>query len=350
MEFQESCDPGNNSDITEEREVVKSQSPSSHQRVTSLPQAPESETKLHSACNSFPETHIPDSFRETSQGDQKANLRVQEEPTSSPLQCHMEQKSMPLVLDGPIKQENAQKNPALGPENSRKHEPHALVRHQTSDRVGNLLDTLQQAKLLLQKEITRVPPNGFGCEVRAIETPFRQPGPTGKVDIPGGFSGLFRLPTDFSLEATKGNFPFSGSSSGTGSRLSLAGYPHENGVLSTSDGRFGSGWYAGRGPTSLPVDDRSFTNQFMNSASRAVLPSPRFDPATPPMFTTYPQYPSGGYFPRPDPDMSSAVPPPDQFLFHSDISGPRNVASAVPPSHQFLFRSDMSGPAKMLYR
>lgn len=336
MEFQESCDPGSNSDITEERDEIKSESPSSHQRVTP-PQDPKSELKLHSTCSDFSETRVPDGFIETLRGDQKAHLQVQEVPTSSPPHNPTKKISESLDLDGPRKHQNPEKNSALKSETSGKQvDTFALVPHQTSGQVGNMLDRLQQAKLLLQREITRVPSNGLDFAVKAIEPSFYHPGPTAKVDIPGGCPGLFRLPTDFSSEAANRNFPFFGSSSSMGSRLSLMGFSHENGALLTTEDRLSSGHDTESRPASLPMENRFFANQFMNSASRAVPENPRFDPVLPTMFTSNLQYPfqpdlfprlpsNGGYFPRLNSNVLSAVPPSDNFLFHGDTSDRKTV-------------------------
>ncbi|PKI68542.1 hypothetical protein CRG98_011028 [Punica granatum] len=331
----ESCDPGNHSDITDEREEMKSQSPYSHQSVTIRPE--DSTLKLPSTCNGFSETHASHEFVETSRGDKKADFQVQEGPISSPPCDPMEQKSSALASDGPSKQETPEKILAQGSETSGKQmEPHALVPHQTSDRVGSLLDTLQQAKSLLQKEITQVPPVGFGGAGKAIEPSFRDPGPTYKANIPRGCPGLFRLPTDFMPEPTRGNFPFFSSSSGLSSRSSLTGYFPDNRALLGSDDRFAVGRCIDSRPMSLSLDDRFLSNQFMDFASRTIPPNPRLDPqlnsVAPTSYTSYPQYPSypnlvprqpsnGGYFPRLDSNMASAVPPSDDFHFRGDISG-----------------------------
>ncbi|KAK4750267.1 hypothetical protein SAY87_027716 [Trapa incisa] len=316
----ESCDPGNNSDITEE---INSGSPSSHGRVAQ-PQDPKSELELHSTCNDSSQTHVPDGPTETLPGDQKTHIQVQELPTSSPLHNPMEPISASLASDGPVKHQNLEKNSPLESETSGKQvESHAMAPHQTSDQVGSLLDRLQQAKLLLQKEITWLPHDRLGIAVKAIEPSFHQPGPTCKVDIPGGCSGLFRLPTDMTLQASNSNLPFWGSSSG-------------NGALLTAEDRCPNARYTESMPAGLPVGDRFFANQFFNSASRAVpeIPEiPRFDPVLPHMFTSYPQhhpsYPdllqwrlpsNGGYFPRLNSNTASAGPPSDIFIFNDNTS------------------------------
>ncbi|KAK4766177.1 hypothetical protein SAY87_007819 [Trapa incisa] len=324
----ESCDPGNNSDITEEREEINSESPSSHQRVTP-PQDPKSELELLSTCNDSSETHVS----ETLPGEEKAHTQVHEFLTSSPLHNPVGAISTSLASDGPRKHQNLEKSYPLESEISGKQvESHALVPHQTSEQVGSMLDRLQQAKLLLRKEITRVPPNGIGFAVKAIEPSFHQSGTSSKVDIPGGFSGLFRLPTDLSLQASDNNFQFLGSSSALAPRLSSTGYSHENGALLTAEDRFTSGLNTRTMPAGSPADDRFFANQFFNSASRAVPEIPKFDPLLPTMFTSYLQHPSnpdllqmrlpsnGGYFPRLNSNTASAVPPSDNFMFNGNTS------------------------------
>ncbi|KAK4776432.1 hypothetical protein SAY86_005120 [Trapa natans] len=324
----ESCDPGNNSDITEEREEINSESPSSHQRVTP-PQDPKSELELLSTCNDSSETHVS----ETLPGEEKAHTQVHEFLTSSPLHNPVGAISTSLASDGPRKHQNLEKSYPLESEISGKQvESRALVPHQTSEQVGSMLDRLQQAKLLLRKEITRVPPNGIGFAVKAIEPSFHQSGTSGKVDIPGGFSGLFRLPTDLSLQASDNNFQFLGSSSALAPRLSSTGYSHENGALLTAEDRFTSGLNTRTMPAGSPADDRFFANQFFNSASRAVPEIPKFDPLLPTMFTSYLQHPSnpdllqtklpsnGGYFPRLNSNTASAVPSSDNFMFNGNAS------------------------------
>lgn len=97
----------------------------------------------------------------------------------------------------------------------------AVVSGDASDNIGSILGELEQAKLSINQQINVSPIATGRSSIKHSILPTRI---EDKFDIPSAFPGLFRLPTDFQLEATttpgyKG-FP---------SRFSSANHFHETG-------------------------------------------------------------------------------------------------------------------------
>ncbi|KAB2033451.1 hypothetical protein ES319_D04G018800v1 [Gossypium barbadense] len=205
-----------------------------------------------------------------------------------------------------------------------KNELYALVPHEAPGKFTNVLDALKQARMSLQQKIHTLPLIEGASGGKAIEPSVhgRQIGE--RVEIPVGCSGLFRVPTDFSAEASKVNFR------GSGLQLSLANYYPEAVVVPTSSShllttsymntqsssssnyqpvssdRFYSNPYMDvrSSYSAVPTasgyisDDQNFTGRYAETGSRSTQ-KPRFDPYMEPglpssglqSYPTFPTYP-----------------------------------------------------------
>ncbi|XP_017247906.1 uncharacterized protein LOC108219127 [Daucus carota subsp. sativus] len=87
----------------------------------------------------------------------------------------------------------------------------SLMPHDTSNKLGSVLEALQQAKASLKQNLNRSPILDSG-PVRPLNPSVRITGSENGFEFPVGSAGLFRLPTDFQHETTApGHFRRSGS-------------------------------------------------------------------------------------------------------------------------------------------
>ncbi|XP_028768410.1 uncharacterized protein LOC114726015 [Neltuma alba] len=327
----DSCDPGNYSDITEEREESKAQTPSSARVVTT---EEVHEAKSEAGCASISQElfkaetrdnvskshdtgrhHNPNivtvSGSDLIAQDNSDSVLVGNE--SSEISHHQQSDrrhqgphslgsndSKPTdsfstdVYDG-----LAQKDPSSSSRN--KHDLYALVPHKPQELSG-VLDSLRQAKLSLQQELNRLPLVGDGYTGKAIKALGSSSKTEERLDIPIGCSGLFRLPTDFSDEA-----PGRPTAINSASHLSSNFYPDKE-ILRTSVNQLGTGPYFGSSSSPYlgsslgfsPDHHQSLTTRSMESGSRFEPKKPPFDPSLDSgllassnnMYPTYPIYPS----------------------------------------------------------
>ncbi|XWS66297.1 hypothetical protein CRYUN_Cryun05aG0187500 [Craigia yunnanensis] len=255
----DSCDPGNHSDVTEERDEIKIQA----QYVSGLASSQVHGAEGEHICFSreLPKTHSNDLVRH-SQADMD---QLQDRRCSSSLSPESlnpkspDKKSIIPMANENHYQESMQSNHSPletshqfahadgSPGNQAvqlfssdmvsssqrepprsKNELYALVPHETSSRFSGVLDALKQARLSLQQKMNALPLIEGASGGKAIEPPVSGRKVGKRVEIPVGCSGLFRVPTDFSVEAIKVNFL------GSGSRLSLANYYPDAGVVPTA--------------------------------------------------------------------------------------------------------------------
>lgn len=108
-------------------------------------------------------------------------------------------------------------------------EQYALVPHETSSGFNEVLEALKQASLSLRQKMSSLPLTESRPVGKAIEPSLSAGKIWDRVEIPVGCSGLFRVPTDYAVEASKANFLVSGS------RPSLANYNPTTGLGVVSD-------------------------------------------------------------------------------------------------------------------
>ncbi|KAK8536010.1 hypothetical protein V6N12_012672 [Hibiscus sabdariffa] len=274
----DSCDPGNNSDVTEERDEIKTQTEYASGTGSSRVQEAEESPRTQS-YDTMPPSHgdmdhlqdrncssflSPASVNPTSPGPMAKENHRQESLQSnhSPLHSfHQFAYAHGSTGKQAVHQESPQSNHSLihdyhahgsmgnqavqllssdmssssttePPGN--KNEIYALVSHETPERFTNVLDALKQARVPLEQKINTSLIEGASGG-KAIEPCVgRKVGE--RVEIPIGCSGLFRVPSDFSAEASKMNFP------GSGLQLSLANYYPDARVAPTSSNHILTTW------------------------------------------------------------------------------------------------------------
>ncbi|CAK9140703.1 unnamed protein product [Ilex paraguariensis] len=359
----DSCDLGNHSDVTEERDEIKAPVPKcSAGTITS--QNPEAKFGTLDTCDRE-ESKIPNGFQsppEFDMGclqDQKCSSAIAYESTASHMakgkhdmeysqNCH----SPPLhnshqysYLQDTDKNQSAHtfyagsclsKAEASGSRNQL-----ALIVPDTSGKLESVLEALQQAKVSLKQELNRLPFVEGGSVGKAIEASIPVMRSGDRLEVPVGCAGLFKLPTDFQFGTTT-----PANVLGSGSRLSLANYCPE-----TSGDKFFSS------PRMESLPRASFDNRFLTiptnlySEMRPQVPSqmpiPMFGPSLdaglpssgrytnlnshlstgPPSTSNYtypihrdlmPRMPSNGGLSRPFPSREVGVPPSTQFSFYDD--------------------------------
>ncbi|KAE8657580.1 Detected protein of unknown function [Hibiscus syriacus] len=393
VRFLDSCDPGNNSDLTEERDEIKTQTQYASGTGSSGVQQAEELPKPQS-YDPVPPSHgdmdrlqdrncssslLAASLNPTSPGSvekenrHQGNLQCNHSPVHS---CHQfayahgstgkravhqespQRKHYPIHSSHAHGSTGNQEMHLLSSVMSRcsttepsgnKNECYALVPHVTPGRFTNVLYALNQARMSLQQKINTSPPIESASGGKAIKPSVCGRKVWERVEVPVGCSGLFRVPTDFSAEASKMNFP------GSGLQLSLANYYPDARVAPTSCGNTLSSSSSNYPPV---TGDRFYSSPYMDVRSNSsVVPAasgyingdqiltsryaetewrstrnPCFDPYSEPglpssVLQSYPTFPS---FPDLLPRIhsrerfpvlrtnGSIVVRPDQFSFHDN--------------------------------
>ncbi|KAF7820247.1 myosin heavy chain, striated muscle [Senna tora] len=380
----DSCDPGNFSDITDEREESKAQTPSSARAVTL--DAREAKSEARDVCisenlfkaepiDNLPKTHddtggYHHKKREThsssdlpTQENSNSVLKVNNIHESSetyhnqPSDRHHQgphgngsiDSGTPNSVSTDVYGGLAQKDGSSSSRN--KNDLYALVPHKPQE-LSSVLDSLKQAKLSLQQELNRLPLVERGYMGKTVKPLASTSKSEDRLDIPIGCSGLFRLPTDFCDEPlARSNLLDSAS------HLSSNFYLDKE-ISRTSADQFGNSHYFGTG-SNFSLDDRSHSTRYLEGGSRFVdTKKPPFDPfyaglpsSSNSMHPSYPIYPSyqnltpqmtfsDGHL-SPYPSRPAVVPPADNFSFYDDHTRCLNF------SH-YIERLDISG-SKILW-
>ncbi|XVF82754.1 hypothetical protein PTKIN_Ptkin16aG0075000 [Pterospermum kingtungense] len=293
----DSCDPGNHSDVTEERDEIKTQAQYPSGTASSQIQGEEVEhicfsvdsTKTHSNdlvspsqgdmnqlkdwrfCSSFSSESLnPKSpcqkfiIPMAKENHYEENQQSNHSPLDSYLQvahAHGSPGNQALQLFSSEMGSTSRREP---PRN--KNELYAPMPYETSSRFSGVLHALKQARLSLQQKIIALPQIEDASRGKAIEPPVpgRQVGE--RVEIPVGCTGLFRVPTDFSVEASKVSFL------GSGSLLSLANYSTDAGVTPTASYHLRSASYMNTQSSSSSnyqplTSDRVYSSPYMDMRS-----------------------------------------------------------------------------------
>lgn len=194
----------------------------------------------------------------------------------------------------------------------------ALMPHDASNKLGSVLEALQQAKASLKQNLNRSPMLETGA-VRNVNSSVPIMRNENEFEFPVGSAGLFRLPTDFQHEVTaQGHFQSSGSQLSTrhispgpvGDRFSPSPYMQSR-SSSPSDGLFTTSlnpYMDPRStlPTTFPVF-RTISDLDRNTAHAYSSPDPRLNAGLPSASRyAYPDYPSY-------PEMSPRRPSDDAF-------------------------------------
>ncbi|XP_027161198.1 uncharacterized protein LOC113762117 isoform X1 [Coffea eugenioides] len=224
----DSCDPGNRSDVTEEREEVKASGQSSPARIRN---SVNQQSDLEVAKTCFTSETEPKVSKDLLIPLHSETGYVQEQKTSS-LVAHGSSSSeyafptskgslsqgvpgnvdtTPSRSSRTYLSDGSYGNPSVhvpfpSPnhgESSGSHKELALMPQKSSSDLESVLEALQQAKSSLNQKLHGMPLLEGGPSGNGVEPSFPGNNLTGgKVDVPVGCPGLFRLPTDFQLEGS----------------------------------------------------------------------------------------------------------------------------------------------------
>ncbi|KAK9283741.1 hypothetical protein L1049_011991 [Liquidambar formosana] len=240
-----------------------------------------------------------------------------------------------------------------------------LMPQEAPGRLDGVLDALQQAKLSLQHKLNRFPLLEGGSVGQAVETSVHVMRASDKVEIPVGWDGLFKVPTDFKFEpTTQANFLSSGS------RSSLPNYYPDMGIAVTAGDRFLPSPYL-ETRSSISSSDRFFPSPYMErrlggSSSDRFLTSPyALGVSSNDRFLTSSPYMEMGsrvstQKPYSDPYLDTGLPSSSRFIhttypsfgeqmprMPTDVGFSRSVpsrAGGIPPADNFSFYNDQLRP------
>ncbi|XP_057471598.1 uncharacterized protein LOC130760344 isoform X1 [Actinidia eriantha] len=370
----DSCEPGNQSDITEEIDETKVDAPSYHAGTMA---SEHQETKLKvddvSATKELSNSQSggfqsPLRIDIGYSQDQKKSMLVHESPTSEfrfPVASGSQNYSVPpsngyrhqSCSESPSGNQSAQTVPSHagsgfsnGDTSGSNNENYALIPRDTPDKLGSVLEVLHHAKLFLKHKANPLPPSdGGSVSVRkAIEFSVGD-----KPEVPVGSAGLFRVPSDFPLEATsKTNLPDSNS------RLSLTNYypnsPHteSSAIVSTGNKQLAI-------PSSLYMESRSKISTWepQETGSRFLSRNSFFGPS---LGAGVPSSSRYAYF---DPNMAAGLlssntglPSSSRFAYNDQKIDTSLVPSSIglPSSGRFAYKdpkmdTGLASPAYPLY-
>ncbi|WJX20206.1 hypothetical protein P8452_09789 [Trifolium repens] len=351
----DSCDPGNHSDMTEDKDESKDQIPYSSKVVTSNAQEDKSEHGIVSsseeilkseARDTMPKSYDTRAYTNHNSTTLRTSNLLGQENSHSPRNGNQNESSVnrhhqsseakqddahgrgypgskpsysfPTDNQGGLHQNDASRN---------KNDGFALVSREQSHAFNGILESLKQAKISLQQELNRLP---LVESSKAIKPSAIVAKSEGRFDIPVGFSGLFRVPTDFSDEATS-RFGVHDSTGGFGSNF----YHNNRDISRTYDGHFVTNPYYGT-TMSLAANDQShgrylengpvsdfikppfdpFSNGGPPYSGKHTYPSPY--PINPSYQITSPQMEFGGELSRPYSSRTVGVPLADRFSFNGN--------------------------------
>ena len=168
---------------------------------------------------------------------------------------------------------------------------YSLVPHEPSGGLGSVLEALKQARVSLEQKMNRVPLIEGASVGKAVEPSVPATNTGNLMEIPVGCAGLFRLPTDYLIEAST-QAEFLGSGSGATNYAVTAG------------DRIGTSPYF-ETRSSISTYDQYLPSQYATTLSRVYTERPRFDSysdtikSSSSRYTnpTYPTYPANAAYP-----------------------------------------------------
>ncbi|KAJ0100839.1 hypothetical protein Patl1_05933 [Pistacia atlantica] len=330
----DSCDPGNQSDVTEEREEIKPQVECPTATINTVQEAKSedvcfSDKLSNTQSNGFHSPshgdvqylgdqklsgiHAPESlaqdfaFPTANEKQNQESLKTDHYLPSQSAHCHPHGNHSAVVFSS-----NSGSEFCRGEVSGSQNELHALVPHEKPNGFNEVLEALRRAKLSLQQEVSRVPVTERKSLEKAIKPFIRMPVTESKSlekaitpsipatevwdkgEIPVGLAGLFRLPTDYAVEESRANLLVSGS------QPSLANYYPSTGLgVTVGDRILTNSYMDGRSTSSAgnflvagdqfvtrpsmdrrstySTEDRVFTSQYSDISSRMSIQKPTFD-------------------------------------------------------------------------
>lgn len=151
---------------------------------------------------------------------------------------------------------------------------YALVPHNPPQALGGVLDALRHARMSLQQKINRLPL----VEGTPINTAIEPSVPATRVgdrmEVPVGCAGLFRLPTDFAVEETTTQANLLSS----GSQIPFPKHYPDKGLAVAVADQFVTAPYINTRRSSFSTDDRFLRSHSVESESRVSMLNSSFDP------------------------------------------------------------------------
>ncbi|XP_031268711.1 uncharacterized protein LOC116127200 isoform X2 [Pistacia vera] len=330
----DSCDPGNQSDVTEEREEIKPQVECPTATINTVQEAKSedvcfSDKLSNTQSNGFHSPshgdvqylgdqklsgiHAPESlaqdfaFPTANEKQNQESLKTDHYLPSQRAHCHPHGNHSAVVFSS-----NSGSEFCRGEVSGSQNELYALVPHEKPNGFNEVLEALRRAKLSLQQEVSRVPVTERKSLEKAIKPFIRMPVTESKSlekaitpsipatevwdkgEIPVGLAGLFRLPSDYAVEESRANLLVSGS------QPSLANYYPSTGLgVTVGDRILTNSYMDGRSTSSAgnflvagdqfvtrpsmdrrstySTEDRVFTSQYSDISSRMSIQKPTFD-------------------------------------------------------------------------
>ncbi|CAJ2629457.1 unnamed protein product [Trifolium pratense] len=378
----DSCDPGNHSDMTEDKEESKDQILYSSKAVTSNAQEDKSERGIvnspeeilkSEARDVMPKSYDTRAYTNHNNTTLRTSDLLGQENSHSPLNGNQNERSVNRHYQSTeTKQDDARGHgyPGSKPSYSfptdsqvglhqndasrNKSDRYALVSREKSHEFNGVLESLKQAKISLQQQLNRLP---LVESSKAITPSAIVAKSEGRFDIPVGFSGLFRVPTDFTDEATS-RFGVHDSTGGFGANF----YHNNRGISRTYDSQFVTKPYYGT-TMSLSANDQSHGTRYLENGPVYDSIKPPFDPFSnggPPysgkqMYPSFPIKPSyqmtspqmefGGELSRPYPVNPSYQLTSPQMEFGGELSRPYPINPSYQiTSPQMEFGGELSRP------
>lgn len=351
----DSCDPGNHSDMTEEKDECKVQIPYAAKVVTSNAQESKGEPKGVCLSEEISKAEardiMPKTYDDTGGysnqittfttsdllGQENSHSTLKGNQNESSVNGHFQSSDMnhqdlsrhdypdsrptssfPTDIHGVQHQNDASRS---------KNDLCALVTHEQSHKFNGVLESLKQARISLQQELNRLPLVEGGYTAKPSASVSKS---DDKFEIPVGCSGLFRLPTDFS-DGASARFNVHDPTAAFGPNFHL-----NRGISRASDGQFLTGPPYSGTTLSLTADDQSLVTRYLENGSRLDSDKSSFDPFLNggPISSGKYMYPS---FPI-NPSYQNAT---SQMPFGDEISRPFSSSTVgVPHAHRFSFNGD----------
>ncbi|XP_057804219.1 uncharacterized protein LOC131019645 [Salvia miltiorrhiza] len=332
---QDSGDPGNYSDVTEERYETKSPEPSHAARTLASDNQQVKQQPADASVSEPPQTSkvsppAPDDDKGSLQDEKYSTSIAAPESSASEFSFPKSQRSLE-DFSGRADETSRHRSQKYLPSD---HAPGkasqsyagksfelAVVPQETSTSLGSVLEALQRAKLSLSEKLSSSPQLAEVKSGNAIQPPNAYTNTVDDFQIPFGTPGLFRLPTDYQYEATARVNP------GIGARQSFSNFPHE--------------FAADRFLTEPYVEPRSAASGdlFRSAPSRSLTPEMRSAAAPPRRFLSQPQLGEGAPGPSPSTNhLDPLVPPPQElYPFFPYISIPN-----IPLNEEEISRTSLS--------
>ncbi|XP_019151289.1 PREDICTED: uncharacterized protein LOC109148026 [Ipomoea nil] len=338
----DSCDLGNHSDVTEERDDMKaSEQPSSSKTICSRDQEckPERADRHSSGVQ-----EAPNDFRPPALDKMKSHKTVVSESSSPEFAFPVSKGNSDPVHS----ENNVSANPSEHASSSsdgsnlQKHDTSggkyelALISHEKNKNVRNVLEALEQAKVSLRQKLHSIPQIAEAAAPSFPASEIR-----GRTEIPAGCPALFRLPTDLHRDTTSIPLQFSmvNRSPETVSDMFFPSHFLESRSTSSAGSPFSSIptnpsiQIGSRNAPWRPMFEPS-VNTSLPSSSRSNLFDPQSSAASP--FSSNHSFPTYPFSPAMTPQLSSPI------GFSSAHSAREN--NTPPPATRFSLYDDHVRP------